>query len=656
MPCQTTIESAAQLKNHLSLRTHKHALRAACGAEGGAPLPAGSQLPAYAASTVAQSQALLVVPAEPAQAALRERYTSSPWPASPTAPHLGPVPGLPVHTGQWGCFACRRAASTAKALTKVHEAPAVADGELCTNTDFSDGLAVQSLKRGNRCAKFPVTTAAAPLGPSAAPVMALPTGAAAVATAGSSSAASPTRGAAPPSVALLPLDTFLGTAPAGSQRSGIGGGGAGGGSRASPSAGRLTVSESTADSQSGGLLQIYRFNDALKDMHWTAVSVMQRYGLFMPSPGPVVYRGDLEHGKARLPVFGWFFFACLKAAVLWLYRDAIKYLRGCDNVIASRLRIGQTAGDMRQRPFNIRITEPSLVKYARDEAVLLYVAQDIAGLGQLSAAEALEAGHDVPSLSPAAVQAIQDLREAYQAHASTVLYNVRRQRRRQSAGGGASSGSGAGVVSEDEDDATKLARVLLVPHVSALMRVLHHERYDSRPARVGGQGKTRCDIGLVMPFLSVVYPSCVTALSPAQQAHGGGFDAREAARMAKYLDATGAQHLAGALLFGTHIVNARAFMDIESESVEASFKLIQDATDPSSTTAAAYIVQLYAHGESIGRAEAVAPAFLPCDEPEHLAGAPEEAMCGSLLSQGLHLSTITLVTGWPTCSASPWRK
>lgn len=194
-------------------------------------------------------------------------------------------------------------------------------------------------------------------------------------------------------------------------------------------------------------------------------------------------------------------------------------------------------------------------------------------------------------------------------------------------------------MADDEDDAAKAARVLLVSHVSTVMRVLHHERYDSRPARVGGQGKTWCDIGLVMPFLSVVYPSCVTAVSPAD---GGPVAAHNAARMAKYIDATEAQHLADELLFATHIFNARASMDTESESVEASFKLIQDATDPSSTTEAAYIVQLYAHGESIGRAEAVAPAFLPCDEPDHLAGAPEEAMCGSLLAQGLQLSTITL--------------
>ncbi len=118
---------------------------------------------------------------------------------------------------------------------------------------------------------------------------------------------------------------------------------------------------------------------------------------------------------------------------------------------------------------------------------------------------------------------------------------------------------------------------------------------------------------------------------------------RNAADHCSHMSATAGGHLATSLLFATHIVNTLFFMNVPTGSVEESFERIAMATNPTSTTAAAYIVQLSASCEAISRSETVAPAFIPCDDPSHLpAGAPPGAVCGTLLHRGLHMSTATV--------------
>ncbi|KAK1857366.1 hypothetical protein I4F81_012925 [Pyropia yezoensis] len=258
----------------------------------------------------------------------------------------------------------------------------------------------------------------------------------------------------------------------------------------------VTATHLPPDNQCGGLLQQYRFHEDLSRLHWTAAGVAQHFGPFLRRVSRTA-SADVENRGATLPPSGAFYFACIQDAVLSLFNDALSYLRKSDQTtLLSRLRIGQTS-DLQLRRFNIHVTKPTLVRYARDVAIVLYVTQELAALADRPAAAALEADNASVTFDRETQLAALNMRDSYRTHAASGL--------------------------------------------------------------------------------------------------------------------------------------------------RQSFERIAMATNPTSTTAAAYIVQLSASCEAISRSETVAPAFIPCDDPSHLpAGAPPGAVCGTLLHRGLHMSTATV--------------
>lgn len=324
---------------------------------------------------------------------------------------------------------------------------------------------------------------------------------------------------------------------------------------------------------------------------------------------------------------GAFFVACVKAAIFSVLDSALAFVRSCDLTVASRLRIGKaTAADsVSHRPFNVRVTCATVAKYARYVAVSLFVHTSLVGLQARSEVDTLEDGRLAPDLGARASALATKLQTRFESKAHRVMEAVRSKRATQP------------QYAADRDDAALVALTILVDPVTAVLRALFHEAYDPRLSAVGGTGKSRSDVGMLLPFLAVVYPSIAAAAAQYRP-----LSIEAAALSVRYMDATAAQHLAGAFIFGTHIANALQLMKEEAPTAKRSYEQIAALSNPSSDTATACFVQLCPCGENIGRTKQVAHAYLPCEDPEHLYGAVPTAICGSLLSQGLHMSTVTL--------------
>ena len=163
----------------------------------------------------------------------------------------------------------------------------------------------------------------------------------------------------------------------------------------------------------------------------------------------------------------------------------------------------------------------------------------------------------------------------------------------------------------------------------------------------------------MMPFLSLLFTrsSSVSSLS-----------GQRSSPTPVFMDAGGAQHLASALLFGIRPVNALVFFQARRpatpagptpqqrrRTLAAAFSNIADVSNPSGTTAAAYVVMFMSLSEAIARSEAVGPGFLPCEDPSHLRCAPASAVCGMLLNRSFHMSTFKLGGLASELQARLWR-
>lgn len=190
----------------------------------------------------------------------------------------------------------------------------------------------------------------------------------------------------------MPLDVFLGgSAPPVST-----GGGTGSSAAAAGPSSVLPTSEDATDASAGGLMLMYRFDAFLAALHWTAASTMEHFGrlaaLQSTAPPPGAPADSYEPRGA-------FFFASLKAAVLAVCDGALSFVRDRGPTVASRLRRGKaTADTVSHRPFNVRITQPTVSKYARDTAILLYVCVELSALGARTDTEVLEDGRQTPAL------------------------------------------------------------------------------------------------------------------------------------------------------------------------------------------------------------------------------------------------------------------
>lgn len=602
VPCETAIADSTQFKHHLATSAHKVAW-----ANSLAPLSAGhrqsegsvarARLLAGASSSVDECKKSLKGPVTDSQEGVAARYKAASWPLRADDPHLSPVPGLRTFSG-YGCYICGTGSPDLRRLQKQHTHKAGDEASMldydeyqarCSNQVYTIAT-LQSLQRGNKTCWYPVKEVPAP-------------GAAASHDAPGTAAT------------VLPLEAFLGAPGEGDTALG---------DTADPSC-VLPTSEETTASQSGGLMQLCRFDSQLAAFNWTAASVIHHFGPFTAdcSEAPPAPDSSAVAYKAQ----GAFFFACVKAAVFSGFDSALAFVRSCDLTVASRLRIGKaTAADtVSHRPFNVRVTRATVAKYARDVAVFLYFHMSLVGLQARSEVDTLEDGRLAPDLGAIASALATKVQTKFESKAHRVVEAVRAKRATQP------------QYAADRDDAALVALTILVDPVTAVLRALFHEVYDPRPPAVGGTGKSRSDVGMLLPFLAVVYPSVTAAAAQSRP-----LSIEAAALFVRYMDATAAQHLAGAFIFGTHIANALHLMKEEAPTAERSYEQIAALSNPSSDTTTACIVQLYAHGENIGRAEQVAPAFLPCEHPEDLDRAVPTAICGSLLIQGLHLSTVTL--------------
>lgn len=310
-------------------------------------------------------------------------------------------------------------AADAKTLAKQHATnplPVAVPGEAagsaaaetpkCTATTLYMA-SVQTMQRGNEQAFFPVAH------PASEPPRR--TGGAAAARGGGGPQA-------PPTSAVVPLETFLGVTDGTAV---IAGG------RMDPSA-ALATSESTANSQCAGLMQMYRFDRDLKKLNWTAAKVVEHFGRFTGAyKAPT--NAELEEGEAALDPTGPFFFACLKWAVLLMFRDALKFLRECDPTILLRMSIGgqklsaEAADDvLKQRPLNVHEEDTTVVRYARDVAMLVYTHLELVRIGDRPKEQALaEDGLSVPPLSDRARTAARDVRKEYQKSAAKFINMTR---------------------------------------------------------------------------------------------------------------------------------------------------------------------------------------------------------------------------------------
>jgi len=626
--CATTFSDASKLKHHVYTAAHREAVTKAASSSDGASTATGTT----ATALLADAKAALSAELTAAQTARRALYTESPWPRTADAPHLPAVPGLPVLTGWVACYSCRATAQTEAGL---HKAPAA-----CAGKGFP--VALQSLQRGNKRSYFPVAFARRSVAPAAAeevsPSTVRPEAQAAAA------AAPP-----PPSAALLlPLDVFLGTAD--------GTAAAEGGRRRGGAAAALPTSDATNDAESGGILVAYDWKRCLDAAGWAPADVARRMCVY-----------DGVDDDVPKDASGWLFFSALRAAVGNLFADALADARAVDPTVLGKLAVGgAAAGD--DASFNVRIGDAAVSKYVHDTSLALYTVVALGRAAGRPDATVVSDGWTVPQLSVATTTAAMDAADAYVA----VGQRLEEARGRRDAAGRAPAAPVTGVVGTAAHLASEMS---LVQPVGALLQALLHERFDPRGPLVGGAGKLRPDITLIMPYLAVVYPSYgqqtprgaaaasdASAAARVRNSSDAADDDEEdaevdgarvggvrtsvageaAAAAAAFMDAAGAQHLASALLFAIRMVNTMYFAHVERDTAEDVFADIVTATDPSSTTAASAVVQLSAKARAVARTEVVAPAFLPCDEPSHVPAGCPRSLCGTLLGRGLHLSTATV--------------
>ena len=632
--CATSFSDAGKLKHHVYTAAHREAVtKAASSSAEGAADGASSATGTTATALLADAKAALSSELTAAQIARRALYIESPWPRTADAPHLPAVPGLPVLTGWVACYSCRATAPTAAGL---HKAPAA-----CAGKGFP--VALQSLQRGNKRSYFPVAFARRSVAPA-------PAAEASPSTVRPESQAAAAAAPPPPSAALLlPLDVFLGTAD--------GTAAAEGGRRRGGAAAALPTSDATNDAESGGILVAYDWKRCLDADGWTPADVARRMCVY-----------DGVDDDVPKDASGWLFFSALRAAVGNLFADALADARAVDPTVLGKLAVGGAAAGEDAASFNVRIGDGTVSKYAHDTSLALYTVVALGRAAGRPDATVVSDGWTVPQLSVATVTAAMDTVDAY----LEVGQRLEEARARRDAADRAPAAPVTGVVGTAAHLASDMS---FVQPVGALLQALLHERFDPRGPLVGGAGKLRPDVTLIMPYLAVVYPSYghqtprgAAAASGASAAAGvrnssdGADDDEEdaevdgarvggvrasaageaAAAAAAFMDAAGAQHLASALLFAIRMVNTMYFAHVERETAEEVFADIASATDPSSTTAASAVVQLSAKARAVARTEAVAPAFLPCDEPSHVPAGCPRSLCGTLLGRGLHLSTATV--------------
>eukprot|EP00170_Pyropia_yezoensis_P007550 contig_30963_g7573 len=400
---------AATLKHHLSTQSHKSAVRkvvdASPEAENGAPAPVD------ASASVDGCRALLSAPATPAQEVLRNRYLASAWPASVTAGHLPRVPILSVRADSAVCYQCSTVAPTAKHLVRAHQARTDAEGASSCGLRAFHVAHVQSLQRGNKLSLFPVAMASS------------------TAAAGGGRRTAPQEAATKRvSSSTLPLDVFLmGPAKDDQQPERAAPAGSAATSAAGPTL--ITTSEATDDNQCGGLLQMYRFHDHLAGLSWTTAGVADHFGLFVRRVSRNV-SPQVETSGFSLEPTGSFFLGCIHEAVKILFNDALSYLRKSDmTTLLSRLRVGQTS-DLQLRRFNIHVTEPTLVRYARDVAIVIYVVLELAALAARSPEAALAAGNASVSFGVDTHAAAIELRDGFREKAAKCIRRLRARRER----------------------------------------------------------------------------------------------------------------------------------------------------------------------------------------------------------------------------------
>jgi len=285
-------------------------------------------------------------------------------------------------------------------------------------------------------------------------------------------------------------------------------------------------------------------------------------------------------------------------------------------------------------------------------ALLFYVFVRVAALAGRSDVKRLADGRCVPTLVPDNVF----LSGQVQTEFTKAVDNATREI------GGSGRGGGGNRGGDDPSarigDAVGGRRPFLAP-VSALLHGLCHAKYDPRPTTGGEQTKAQVDISWVMPFLALLYTRTSSMSSRSGQC---------SSPTPVFMDAGGAQHLASALLFGIRAVNALVFFQARRpatpagsapqqrrRTLAAAFSNIADVSDPSDTTAAAYVVMFRSLSEAIARSEVVGPGTLPCDDPSRLHGAPLRAVCGMLLDRAFHMSTLKLGGLASELQARLWR-
>ena len=346
----------------------------------------------------------------------------------------------------------------------------------------------------------------------------------------------------------------------------------------------------------------------------------------------------------------WHLFIALKVAVNDMELSAVRRLRNCDLTVAAELVVGggtDAHATSAGRPFNVHLLESSISPYAHDTALALYIFVRLVDVSGLSHAKAPADGRQVPALSTRTIQVDIRVRSGFEA-AMTAPAAV------PPALAVCDSG-GSGIPAPSERTGEKLGEVFVFyDRVRSLICAIFHEQYDPRLEAAGGTSKAHADMSLVMPLLALRYPRSSSS-SPRE---------RHQPEVA-YMDASGAQHPAAALLFATRVLNALVFLVDGSRSsaqssatgrsraagagslpstgtLSQSFSVTAEATNPSSTTAAAYIVMFYARAEMMSRAEAVATAFLPCEDLSHVAEGPRTADCGVLLDRCCSPSKVKL--------------
>jgi len=429
--CDTPLRHGSQqLKHHVSSSTHKAAVTAADGTDAGAMVP---PVPHMAVAVSTADECIAALDATPSQVATLDRYNkqSKSWPASADAPHLPPLPKLSARHKTVVCYQCQSVGGSSRELLRKHSAPAAeaptgtagsgavgtsgrqqAQPAACSNRLFPT-VPTQMLQKGKYTRFFPVAFVRRP---SAIASTEVPRGTAAL------------------SAASLLLDVILGISRGG-------GGGGGGGSGAA----RLNTTDASFDSQSGALLRMFKFNDPIREMQWTAEQVVDHFAFFpVAAAGVGQHAADSSSGaggdrgggrgggggvggggvgrdggggggcggigapQQRASSREWQLLCALKVAVNSLCAQALRMLRKCDLTIAAQLVVGagteRSAGETR-RPFSVHLLDTTVARYSRDTALLLYVVFRLCYLSRRPGEERLAVGRGTPPLSTKTVRA-----------------------------------------------------------------------------------------------------------------------------------------------------------------------------------------------------------------------------------------------------------